>query len=119
MKIVEFKQIDGRFAPLRPFPQSFFISSRLLFMDGFEARPLTVTGLIKGVGKNLITMTYWRALYGLYRTGFLAVPEAEQFSFRYWRWDFWNVLDDRRTAYLELRAGACEIAGGRPGKTRG
>jgi len=52
-------------------------------IDAIEVRPLTVTGLFKGIVQNFITMTWWRFLYTLFLLGLLKTPEGEWMSLRH------------------------------------
>jgi hypothetical protein len=91
--------MDGRDIPLQPWPQKFYISGTMLCSQEVELRPLTLTGLVKGVGKNFICMTWFRFRWLFFRVGFLDCPQGERLSFRHqWRWDFWNVRAARQEA---------------------
>ena len=95
--IVTFKDTGGVHVPLHPWPQYFYVSHVLLAQPVAVLRPLTFTGLLKGVGRNVISMSYWRFMYLLYRAGFLDTEEYAQFSFSHdFRLDFWKVRADRR-----------------------
>ena len=89
-KEVRFVQLNGCHVPLQPWPQCFFISRELLEMDAVEVRPLTLTGLMKGVAKNFVTMNFWRMCWYLRKAGFLTTPIGSQFSIRDWQWRFWG-----------------------------
>ena len=95
-KEVIFRRVKGRNVPCKPWPQRFYVSRFLAVSDVYEIRPLTFTGLMKGVMTNFITMSYWRFMYILYRGGFLNTPEAKILSWKDWRWDFWNVKRKRK-----------------------
>lgn len=73
--IVEFKKVQGRDVPCQPWPQSFYVSRMLIAYDSVEVRPLTITGLIKGISKNLITMSYWRLMRLIWKCGFFNTKE--------------------------------------------
>lgn len=93
-KTVAFKNVEGMFVPCQPWPQKFYISGWLYDKDEFEVRPLTLTGLVKGVGKNFVTMTYWRFMVTLRILGFLTTKECErlswlQFTFKFWKHQMW------------------------------
>lgn len=107
--IVVFKNCGGVNVPLQPWPQTFYVC-REMFVDlTVELRPLTVTGFLKGVSKNFITMNFWRLCHLLYKIGFLDVPEGTRFSIKYWRWAFWKTFK-RREEYLKAareRLGRC------------
>ncbi len=97
LKEVLFKHVEGREIPMQPWPQSFYISDEFLRSGEIEVRPLTVTGIIKGIGTNFITMSVWRFYRVFFKVGFLDIPEGECPSFkRHWRWMFWRVLKQRR-----------------------
>ena len=91
MQQVVFKNVQGINVPCQPWPQTFYVSRLLYEIDAIEVRPLTVTGLVKGLGKNFITMNWWRALSILRRAGLLDTPEGARLSLHDWRWDFWRV----------------------------
>lgn len=93
---VEFKNVGGINIPTKPWPQMFYVSRELFDMLTFEIRPLTVMGLIKGVGKNFVTMNYWRMTYLFSKCGFLDVPEGEIMRWKYWRWNFLAVREKRQ-----------------------
>lgn len=69
MKSVMFKNCGGVNVPLQPWPQVFYASRELFDIKAFELRPLTLAGLVKGVGKNLVTMNFWRLCYLLAAPG--------------------------------------------------
>lgn len=87
---VEFTTVEGMWVPKHPWPQTFYVSRVLYERDQFEVRPLTLTGFAKGVGKNLVTMNYWRFLVTLRILGFLTTPEACVLSWRDFTWRFWG-----------------------------
>lgn len=90
-KQLTFKNVEGREIPTRPWPQVFYVSAVLDHLAAVEVRPLTVTGLIRGIGKNLITKTFWRIVYGCHKIGFIDYPIGENLSLRkHWRWRFWR-----------------------------
>ena len=67
MNQVTFRNLGGKHIPLQPWPQVFYVSRRVLEVaDHIEVRPLTVTGLLKGIVCNFVTMNWWR-LAGLLR----------------------------------------------------
>jgi len=100
MNTVTFKIVEGREVPCHPWPQVFYVSREFLEINGVELRPLTITGLVKGVGKNFISMNYWRFMRLLNKIGFLDAPEAHPLSWKHWRWRFWRP---RRPAETRLR----------------
>ena len=89
LRSVEFKHVVGRDVPMQPWPQVFYISALLIDRDAYEVRPLTLTGLVKGVGRNLVTMTYWRFMVTLRILGLLSTPESERLSWSHLTWRFW------------------------------
>lgn len=97
MKEVIFKNLGGRNVPVLPWPQKFYISGVALYgRDVYELRPLTATGIIKGIAMNFLTMNIWRMYRLFYRAGFLDTPESGIISFRDWRWIFWRTLKKRK-----------------------
>jgi len=91
VKEVVFKGVHGMYVPCRPWPQAFYVSRFLCETNAIEVRPLTLTGLAKGVAKNFVTMNWWRLLFLLRKAGFLDTTEGCQLSLRDWRWDFWRT----------------------------
>lgn len=72
-------------------PQAFYVSGALITHDLFEVRPLTVAGLIKGVGRNFAAMTYWRLMRLLVILGLLATPELERIRWSHVTLRFWRT----------------------------
>jgi len=109
MKRLEFTTMRGVNVPAQPWPQVFYVSRQLLTFDAIEVRPLTVSGLVKGVGRNFITMNYWRLLRALYLLGFLPTEELAKFSWRtftpyFWRHGLWyRLYPVRAFNYLRRR----------------
>lgn len=92
--------------PLKPWPQSFYVSTLLLNnkFDGLlEARPLTLTGLVKGVLKNFIVMNWWRINYSLWKCGFYDLNEGETFSWGKLRLKFWETFALRKARQVADR----------------
>ena len=89
---VEFRRIGpNAIIPSNPWPQTFYISRTMLMTDAVEVRPLTIGGIIKGVGRNFITMNFWRLCWILRGLGFLKTEEAGYYrwhdlTFRFWRY---------------------------------
>ena len=75
----------------RPWPQRFIVSRHMLMYDAVELRPLTITGIVKGLATNLVTINYWRILRVLRRVGFLTTIPGMELSLRDWRWAFWRT----------------------------
>lgn len=97
MKEVRFKRMNGRNVPLQPWPQVFHVSKCFQgALDVIEIRPLTVTGIIKGISKNFVSMNLWRVMRLLWWAGFLDTSEGEPASLKHWRWDFWRTRYERR-----------------------
>lgn len=91
-KEVVFKRLGGRNIPLQPWPQRFFVSINAVISgpDYLEVRPLTLTGLVKGVAANFITMNWWRLLRMLRFAGFFNTPEGEVVGWRHLTLKFWK-----------------------------
>lgn len=88
---VLFKNIGSNHSiPMQPWPQTFYVTRTMLYQDAVEVRPLTITGLLKGVGRNLITMSFWRLCRTLLILGFLATPEGECYGWRHLTWRCWE-----------------------------
>ena len=98
MQQVTFRQVEGRHVPCQPWPQVFFISPQLLCQaPNIELRPLTLAGLLKGVGRNFVAMNLWRLVNVLWRAGLLNTVEGKALSVReHWTWTPWRTLAARR-----------------------
>ena len=75
------------------YPQVIYYSGKLLHRleeDAIEIRPMTVTGLIKGIGRNFVVMRYWRFIVLLRILGLLNTPEQERLSWRHFTLRFWE-----------------------------
>jgi hypothetical protein len=88
MNEVVFRNVEGRVVPCQPWPQAFYVSRTMLRTDAVEVRPLTVTGLVKGVGKNFVTMNYWRFVATL--RVLLNTPENCMLSWRHFNVTPWR-----------------------------
>jgi hypothetical protein len=82
LKQITFTSVEGHIVPSQPWPQAFYTSGQMWHaeIDAFEVRPLTVTGIVKGIGRNFITMNYWRILRLLLILGFLPTKEGARMS---------------------------------------
>lgn len=91
-KTIVFEHVDGRDVPRQPWPQMFYLSGAAWRpdMDAFVVRPLTLSGLIKGVGRNFVTMNYWRFMVTLRILGFMRTAEFERLSWRHFTWRVWE-----------------------------
>jgi len=89
---IVFTTVDGREVPHTPWPQHFYISGQrwLSAYDAWDVRPLTFTGIVKGVGRNFITMNYWRFMIFLRVLGFLSTPETARLSWHHFTLRFWK-----------------------------
>lgn len=89
--IVTFNRVGpNHIVPMQPWPQTFYVSRSLMQMDAVEIRPLTVTGLVKGLGRNLVTINWWRLCWLLRGLGLLSTGEGacyrwSDLTFRFWR----------------------------------
>lgn len=97
---VTFELVRGYAVPCQPWPQKFVVSRSLIMRDAVELRPLTLTGLVKGVTQNLVTMTWWRVLYALRLLGFLTTPQNCVLSLHDLTWRFWRYQDVRRFRWV-------------------
>lgn len=91
-----FTLVEGRAVPCQPWPQLFYVSRRSLQTDEIELRPLTVTGLLKGIGRNFVTMNFWRLCYVLRGLGFLKTEDACRYHWRDLTLRFWRYQNARR-----------------------
>lgn len=87
---VVFKAVRGFAVPCQPWPQKFIVTRTLLHVDAVEVRPLTLTGFVKGVSRNFLTMNWWRLLWLLRCLGFLSTKEACMFQWRDLTFRFWR-----------------------------
>jgi len=93
----------ARDIPCQPWPQKFYISRFLADDNTYEIRPLTFTGIVKGMFMNFITMSYWRFMYLLFLIGFLDVGAAECLCWKHWRWNFFKVRKRRKEEKERLK----------------
>jgi len=93
-----FKSVEGRAVPCQPWPQKFLVSRQFLDQDTVELRPFTLTGMIKAISTNFVSMSYWRFMYFLFKCGFLETQEGCYLSWHDWRWNFYSTLKRRKFA---------------------
>lgn len=98
--IVSFRNVEGSAVPLQPWPQKFYVSRSLWQTDALELRPLTLTGLVKGVGRNFVTMNFWRLCWTLRGIGFLKTPEAGRYHWRDLTLAFWRYQEVGRFRWV-------------------
>lgn len=96
IQAVEFKKVGEVIVPTKSWPQVFYVSAWRFNTNDYELRPLTVTGLVKGLGKNFVSMNYWRFLHLLRKAGFLTTGEGQVMSLRDWRRAFWKKLESKK-----------------------
>jgi hypothetical protein len=99
--------------PFEDYPQVVYYTGSWMWKretDVFAARPLTLTGLLKGVGRNFIVMRYWRFMVFLRILGLLSTPELGRLSwghltYRVWDYQMWWRLVPRwaHSLYRRLR----------------
>ena len=77
-KQATFTNVQGMWVPTQPWPQVFYVSRELMATDTLVLRPLTISSLLRGIGRNLISINYWRLMVVLYWLGFLEVQEHER-----------------------------------------
>lgn len=95
-----FTLVRGYAVPCQPWPQKFVVTRSLVIRDAVEVRPLTLTGLAKGVAQNLVTMTWWRLLWVLRCLGFLTTRQNCVLSLRDLTWRFWRYQQVRRFRWV-------------------
>lgn len=100
--IVSFREQPGAAVPTYLWPQKFYISAFSLDRCAYELRPLTITGLAKGIVTNFITMNWWRMCRLLRRAGFLNTLPGCSYSWRNLTLKFWitRKMDKRHEAEL-------------------
>lgn len=77
-------------------PQKFYVARSEVIRDVVEVRPLTVTGLIKGVGRNFVSMNFWRLCFVLRALGFLKTKECALYHWRDLTLKVWEYHQLRR-----------------------
>lgn len=106
LRAVEFKMVgENSVVPTHPWPQTFYISHYVIERDAVEVRPLTFTGIIKGAGRNLVTMTFWRLCWTLRGLGFLKTDECCYYRWRDLTLRFWRFQQLRRFRLVRLLLG--------------
>ena len=91
MKEVVFNKLGGENVPIDPWPQKFYVSCMYIVnRDMMEVRPLTVMGLVKGVGMNFVSMNVWRFVWTMRCLGFLNTPEGGRYHWNQWTFRFWS-----------------------------
>ena len=92
MKSLEFKNVENKIYPNLQLLSTFFISRVFLERGYVEVRPLTIGHLLFALSRNYSILLYWRFLRCLFKLGFIDIPEATPFSWKYFRWRFWKPL---------------------------
>lgn len=99
--IVQFKNIGANHVvPMQPWPQVFVVTRTMLRTDAVEVRPLTITSLALGIGKNLVSMNFWRLCWILRGLGFLKTEEACVYHWRDFTLAFWRYQQVRRFKWV-------------------
>ncbi len=98
-----FNKFMGRYVPLQPWPQTFFVSDISVCDRTIELRTLTLTSLIKAVIQNFVTMNYHRLLIIMWKMGFFNTNISQCFSWSQFRIKFWNVLKERQTSKYTIK----------------
>lgn len=94
---VSFKHLGpSGVVPMQPWPQKFVVSRSLLVSDAVEVRPLTIAGLAKGIGRNFVTINFWRLCWLLRGLGLLKTEEACLYRWRDLTLCFWRYQQIRR-----------------------
>lgn len=96
---------------LRDYPQVSFYTGSMFWkadLDGVTVRPLTFTGIVRGLGANFVRMNYWRFMRQLRILGFLNTGELERMSWRHfnvtpWRYQMWWRLRSVRVVRRLLK----------------
>lgn len=108
--VVVIKTAGGQMVPTSPWPQKFIVSRVMLATDQVELRPLTLTGFLKGVVQNFMTMNWWRFCYVLRGLGLLNTPEAGRYSWRQVTLRVWRYQEIRRFRWVRfVQAKAAQI----------
>ena len=93
-KVVVFRA-GGRHVPMQPWPQIFYVSSQFLDSDMCAVRPLTFTGIVKGIFMNFITMNLHRLRKLSYIIGFYDAEIDNSDSS--WTLRFYKTLRKRKS----------------------
>ena len=91
MKSLEFRKIENKIYPNLQLVSTLFVSRELLETNCFEIKPLTIGHFLFAVGRNYLIILYWGFLRCLFKLGFIDIPEATPFSWKYFRWRFWKL----------------------------
>lgn len=97
---VMFRNVGGTVVPTQPWPQAFVVSRCLLDRDAVEVRPLTFTGFFQAVGRNFVTMNFWRLCWTLRGLGFLKTEECCYYRWRDLTLRFWRYQQVRRFKWV-------------------
>ena len=97
---ITFITVQGIAVPSQPWPQKFVVTRTLLASEAVEVRPLTLSGLAKGVVQNFVTMSWWRLCWVLRGLGFLATPECGLYRWRDLTWRCWRYQQMRRFKWV-------------------
>lgn len=96
LESIEFRTTSTGVVPVKPWPQVFYVASYLMNKPLMEIRPLTLTGLLKGLGKNFITMNWRRLMRLLFKAGFLTTKEGAMMRWHDFTLRFWVTRQQRR-----------------------
>jgi hypothetical protein len=69
---------------------SYYIDERMLINRHIVIKPLTLSFLLSSSIKNNCITAYWIICRMLYKAGFIDIPEAAQFRWKYFRITFWK-----------------------------
>jgi hypothetical protein len=84
------KDINRGIFPQQQMHWSYFIDKYSLEQDYVTIKPLTLSFFLISIIQNNAITLYWSFLRVAYKVGFIDIPEATQFQWKYWRWQFWK-----------------------------
>jgi hypothetical protein len=86
-----FTLVKDELCPQKQLVKYFFVSDRLWDRRYVEIRPLTFGNLLYAMTRNYARIFKWSMLRILYKVGFIDIPVAESFSWKYFRFTFWKA----------------------------
>ena len=103
MKYLTFPSTENEIYPNRQLAGSFFISKKLLAYRAIEVMPLTPRYFLYAISRNSLIVIYWFILRQFYKAGFIDIPEADPFEWKYWRFNFWSVIRKRNARHYKRK----------------